>query len=120
MRGLKIFLSAAVVLGATPNIAGVIGPGDFGIQAHVETFDSLAPTSNSGSLLLDGITYSFTPSGYQILTADTPNYLCISGTCLGNGASGAFWLITLATPINRVGRYLSGAGDNLVVSQTDV
>jgi hypothetical protein len=34
--------------------------------------------------------------------------------------SGALWTITLSTPVDRVGGYLSGAGDSLVASQTDI
>ena len=83
-------------------------------------FDSQSVGTNSGALFLNGVTYDFTPSGYRIAAVDHANYLCIAGTCLSNNASDAFWTITLSNPVDRVGGYLSGAGDNLVASQTDI
>jgi hypothetical protein len=74
----------------------------------------------SGSLALNGVTYSFSPSGYRIDAYDQTGYTCISGNCLGNYTTSALWTITLDNPADRVGGYLSGHGDSLVLSQTDI
>lgn len=112
--------SLALIIASGPAHAGVIDPAGFGGLAHTQTFDSQAVGSAAGSLVLDGVTYSFLPGGYQIVAADAPNYMCIAGNCLGNLASGAFWTITLSVAVDRVGGYLSGAGDNLIPAQTDI
>jgi hypothetical protein len=111
---------AVFALSAGSVLAGVISPNNFGPSAQIETFDSQSVGSNSGALSLNGVTYDFSPSGYRIVAVDHANYLCVAGTCLGNNASGAFWTITLSNPVDRVGGYLSGAGDSLVASQTDI
>jgi len=98
----------------------VITPGNFSSKATVETFDALPVGEYEGALDLNGVNYAFSPPNYRILAANPANYLCVSGNCLGNNASGAFWTITLSSPVNLVGGYLSGAGDNLVPAFTDI
>jgi hypothetical protein len=114
------FIALATVVSSGPAQAGVIDPADFGSQAQVETFDSQPVGGSAGPLKLNGVTYDFIPSVYQIVAFDKLNYMCIAGTCLGNLASGAPWIITLSNPVDRVGGYLSGAGNSLVASQTDI
>jgi hypothetical protein len=98
--------------------ATIIGSNDFGPQAFVETFDTLTPGEYTGPLILDGVTYSFSPGGYATAAFDPLNYLCISGTCIGAVATGAVWTITFDSPVALVGGYLGGT--NLVASQTGV
>jgi hypothetical protein len=94
----------------------LIGPGDFGPQAQVETFDSQSVGNSAGTLVLDGVTYD-EGGGYQILQADPLNYLGISGRCLGTYVDNSDFFITLGTPAYLVGGYLGGG---FVASQTTV
>jgi len=103
-----------ITIGAPKSYATIIGPNDFGPQAQIETFDS-------GSFVNNGVTYSFPPfGGYQFVAADPLNYLCVSGICLANYNTGTHLEISLSNPVNRVGGYLTGAGDSLIPSQTFV
>ena len=104
---------------SAPSFAGVITPADFGSQAIVETFDSQAVGGDYSPLVLNGVKYSRTPNVYEIVAANPTNYICSagSGTCLVTGES---LTITLSTPVDRVGGYLSGAGDNLTGPGTDL
>ena len=74
--------------------------------AIVQTFNQLPVESGGGqsSFLLDGITYAFSPAGFDIT-----NSHCLNGNCIENGAENAEW-IALGTPAFRVGGYLGGAG----------
>jgi hypothetical protein len=88
--------------------AGVIGPGDFGPDAVVQTFDSLTENyfGTYGPLVLDGVTYA-TSSVYN--TAGGSD--CFSGQCFGTRSQGALLTIELDNPVERVGGYLHGRGD---------
>jgi hypothetical protein len=112
--------SLALIAGFGQTAASVITPADFGSAAQVQTFDSLPVGGSADPLVLNGVTYSFSPGGHYILAANPVNYVCISGNCLSNAGSGASWFITLSTPVDRVGGYLTGISDSLTLPGTDV
>jgi hypothetical protein len=116
MKYLERFVALALVASAAPAFAGVIGPGDFGSQAQIETFDSQPLGDTAGPLILNGVTYDTTV--YKIYASDPANYQCVSGRCLSTFVSGVGFTITLSSPVDRVGGYLNGV--NLVASETDI
>ena len=90
--------------------AGVIGPGDFGPGAVVQTFDSLSENylGAYGPLILSGVTYATSlPGTYNIASGLD----CFSGQCFGTRSTGAGLIIVLENPVERVGGYLHGRGD---------
>jgi hypothetical protein len=116
-----LLVSLTITIGAPKSYATTIGPSDFGPQAQIETFDSQSIGNSAGSFVNNGVTYSFPPfGGYQFVNADPLNYLCISGICLANYNTGVSFEISLDNSVNRVGGYLTGAGDSLIPSQTFV
>lgn len=109
-------LLGAFVLSGVQSHAAVIGPGDFGPNAQIETFDFGIPGTYTGPLVSNGVTYSFSaPDLYRFIPYNFGNDHCaFPGVCLGNGVSQATWNIALDTPANRVGGYLNG----IIGSQT--
>jgi hypothetical protein len=93
--------------------AGVIGPGDFGPQAQIETFDfGTVGYVGPGPLVSDGVTYSFdSPDYYKFVAYDPNSPTCVSGVCLSSYLDNASLTITLDNPANRVGGYLTGNVD---------
>jgi hypothetical protein len=87
--------------------ATVIGPGDFGPDAIVQTFDSL-PVNYMGSygpLVLNGVTYATSsPDMYTIQQGPG----CVSGQCFGTYVDSASFIITLDDPVERVGGFIGG------------
>ena len=99
--------------------AGVIGPGDFGPGAVVQTFDALTENyfGTYGPLVLDGVTYSTSlPDMYRIPRGSD----CFSGSCFGIHVQGAWFTITLDNPAERIGGYLLGPTFDPYVTLYDV
>src|SRR4026208_2509550 len=90
-KSLEVIMTQRMLVGSLALIAGfgqaaasVITPADFGSAAQVQTFDSLPVGGSADPLVLNGVTYSFSPGGHYILAANPVNYVCISGNCLSN------------------------------------
>jgi hypothetical protein len=118
--GFVFFLTLVASLGANGIArASTIGPGAFGPQARVETFDFGVVGGYAGNLVTADATYAFSaPGGYRFVAYDALNYACVSGICLGNNVADVTWTITLANPVDRVGGFLSGVSDSLIPSQS--
>jgi hypothetical protein len=87
MRAAVLISMVAFALATSSGRAGQIGPGDVGSQATIETFDELsANTGGAHPLVLNGVTYD--PGGYQIVAFNPKNYICVSGNCIENIATG--------------------------------
>ncbi len=118
--GWSFVLAAALGVSGVAQ-AGTILPGDFGPQAQIDTFDYGTVGNYAGNFATADVTYAFSaPGGYRFVAYDPLNYLCVAGVCLSNNVSGATWTITLSSPVDPVGGYLTGAADSLILSQTTI
>src|SRR5947208_3209414 len=109
MRLRVAFVAMLTVGFCEPGFASVIGPGDFGAKAIVQTFDSLTPNTNGayGPLVLEGVTYATSsPDIYRVLSGPSD---CHSGSCLGTHLDNAWFHVTLDNPVGRVGEYVTGS-----------
>lgn len=111
LSAIATLLGVALATGYGENSqAGVIGPGDFGPGAVVQTFDSLSENylGAYGPLVLGGVTYATDlPGLYNVASGSD----CFSGQCFGTRSQGAGLIIELDNPVERVGGYLHGRGD---------
>jgi hypothetical protein len=117
-----ILVVAAALFGAAGIVhAGTIGLSDFGPQARIDTFDYASVGNYAGNFATADVTYGFSaPGGYRFVAYDPLNYLCVSGVCLSNNVTGVTWIITLNNPVDRVGGFLTGAADSLILSRTSI
>lgn len=111
MRWIVIALMLPATVSSTG--AGTIGLNDFGSAAQVETFDfGDTEAGHNGILVSNGIAYNLN-NAYRFRDTD-----CVSGICLGTYLDGSKFYITFDVPVDRVGGYLSGASDSLVLPFT--
>lgn len=104
-------VGSALAVGCSGSASALtIGPADFGSNAVVQTFNSLSENYYGayGPLALDGVTYATSmPGVYNVASGSD----CVSGQCIGTFSSGAGFIITLDTPVMRVGGYVHGRSD---------